>query len=332
MKHLLRFLKLGVPIALAVWLMYITFDTQEKRDGLLAAMQQMDWTYLILAVIFAWVSHLIRARRWQYLMEPLGYGTRLWTRYHAVMAGYLINMAIPRAGEASRAALTAKYENTPFDKTFGTIAAERIVDLIILATITGLTVISQYDIIWERMAALMSQTEGAEPSDNTMTYLIIGGVVLAGLLAFRFLGLQLRDKIVGFLRGIWEGLTAILKTPDKGRFILDTVLIWVLYLLMFILPFFAMEETSVLGPGAIMAAFVFGAFSVVLTPGGTGTYHWAVGLALGYYGIAESSGQALGLVIWASQAIMLIVAGAISLALIPIYNRAYPGHTPHPVS
>ena len=49
----------------------------------------------------------------------------------AVCVSYFMNLTIPRSGEVTRAALLKKYENVPFDKGFGTIVAERIVDLIL---------------------------------------------------------------------------------------------------------------------------------------------------------------------------------------------------------
>jgi glycosyltransferase 2 family protein len=155
--------------------------------------------------------------------------------------------------------------------------------------------------------------------------------VLAVLIGLYLLGNSLRVKILGFLKGLLDGLLSIYHTPYKFRFIADSLLIWGLYLLMFFLPFHCMPETALMGTGAIMAAFVFGSFSVVLTPGGTGTYHFAVGLALSLYGLDLGIGQALGLAIWASQAFMLIVLGALSLLLVPRYNRNYEGHTAVPV-
>ena len=50
----------------------------------------------------------------------------------AVSIGYLMNMTVPRSGEISRAVILKKYNGVPFDKAFGTIIAERIVDMVIL--------------------------------------------------------------------------------------------------------------------------------------------------------------------------------------------------------
>ena len=63
---------------------------------------------------------------------PLGYKPRLANSILAVLIGYLSNLGIPRSGELLRATAMDKYDNIPFQKGFGTIIAERVIDLILL--------------------------------------------------------------------------------------------------------------------------------------------------------------------------------------------------------
>lgn len=326
MKQLIKVLKVVLPIGLAAYLMYITFKDPQSREELMDAIERADYLWVGVSMVCAWLSHMIRARRWKYLLEPMGYKTRFWTAYHAVMSGYLINMAIPRAGEVSRAGLFSGAEKMPFDKTFGSIAAERVVDLLILLSITAITVLSQYDIIWN---AMREQWESRPAGDGlSLQWMAVIGMVLiaiAGFIAYRF---GLYNKIKAFVMGLMEGLTSIVRTPYKLQFFRDTAFIWILYMIMFAVMYQCLDETSGLGLGAILAGFVFGSFAVILTPGGTGAYHLAVALALTFYGIQEGTGQALGLIIWGAQTLLVITLGFLSLLLMPIYNREYPGHTP----
>ena len=324
MKQVVKFIKIALPIGLAVYLMYDTFKDPKSRDELYDAISRAEYIWVGISMLCAWLSHLLRSRRWKYLLEPMGYKTRFWNAYHSVMSGYLVNMAIPRAGEVSRAGLFGGVEHTPFDKTFGSIAAERVVDMIILLLLTGITVLSQYDIIWNAMQEQWAN----RPQDGLALHwkaLIGMGILGIGFIIIRKMGLFL--KVKGFVMGLIDGLTSVLRTPYKLQFFRDSILIWALYMIMFGVMYQCLPETSSLGLGAILAGFVFGSFAVVLTPGGTGAYHLAVALALGYYGIQESTGQALGLIIWGSQSILLILLGFLSLLLMPFYNREYPGHT-----
>lgn len=329
MKQFIKVIKIVLPLGLAAYLMYDTFKDPQSREELFEAMGRAEYIWVAISMLCAWLSHILRARRWKYLLEPMGYRTRFWNAYHSVMSGYLINMAIPRAGEVSRAGLFSGNEKTPFDKTFGSVAAERVVDLVILLSLTGITILSQYDIIWNAMQEQLANRPAQEGGLALHWKALIGLALAAiGFVVVKRLGLF--EKVRGFVMGLIDGLTSVLKTPYKLQFFRDTILIWTLYIIMFGIMYQCLEETSTLGVGAMLAGFVFGSFAVVLTPGGTGAYHLAVALALSYYGIQESTGQALGLIIWGSQTILLILLGFLSLLLMPIYNRGYTGHTAIP--
>jgi hypothetical protein len=70
-------------------------------------------------------------------------------------------------------------------------------------------------------------------------------------------------------------------------------------------------------------AFIFGAVGISFTNGGMGAYPLLIGITTAYY-INNSGGSdglaignALGMVIWATQTIFLILLGLISLVLMP---------------
>ena len=68
---------------------------------------------------------------------------------------------------------------------------------------------------------------------------------------------------------------------------------------------------------------IFGAIGISFTNGGMGAYPLLIGITAAYYlnemGVADSLaiGNALGMVIWATQTIFLILLGLISLVLMP---------------
>ena len=62
---------------------------------------------------------------------------------------YTSNMAIPRSGEIIRATVLSEYNKIPIGKTFGTIAAERVIDMSISIIILCLVWVLQYEIILE---------------------------------------------------------------------------------------------------------------------------------------------------------------------------------------
>jgi len=61
--------------------------------------------------------------------------------------GYFANLGIPRSGEILRATALRTYEKVPFQKGFGTIITERIIDLIMLFLVIGFTLVLQTDVL-----------------------------------------------------------------------------------------------------------------------------------------------------------------------------------------
>ena len=79
-------------------------------------------------------------------MAPLGYKPRFINSTLAVLIAYIANLGIPRSGEILRATTLSSYEKIPFEKTFGTIIAERLVDLIILLGFILIALTLQFDL------------------------------------------------------------------------------------------------------------------------------------------------------------------------------------------
>ena len=70
-------------------------------------------------------------------------------RILSVMISYFSNLGIPRSGEVLRATALATYADVPFEKSFGTIVTERIIDLIMLFSLIGLGFVLQGELLLE---------------------------------------------------------------------------------------------------------------------------------------------------------------------------------------
>ena len=111
---------------------------------LLYALRGMNVGYIISQVFSAnifWVlvsglisiiAFVVRAHRWNLLIEPMGYSPTLKNTTYSVMVGYFANLALPRLGEVSRCGALSKAESIPFNKLLGTVIIERIIDVICL--------------------------------------------------------------------------------------------------------------------------------------------------------------------------------------------------------
>lgn len=321
-------LKIILPLGFGVFLIWLFYDAlcEEQKKDLFAAFGRANYFWVFLALIFSFLSHVSRAYRWKYLLDPMGYKISFWNAYHALMIGYVVNLVFPRAGEASRAGVVMKTEKIPFQKGFGTILAERAVDVGMLGIIVLITLGLQLNKIDLFQAKIDSFQAGESGCGNTMIFTILGAVVkwaiiagFAGVVLLTAFKKSFRKKIIGFAKGLFEGIISVFKTKYKLHFIGHTLFIWIMYVLMFSVCFFAVEETAHLGLDAMLAGFVAGTIGIVLVQGGIGVYPAFVGLIITIYIAPDAPGidpaaLALGWIIWTSQTIMMIILGLISMA------------------
>ena len=83
------------------------------------------------------------------MLEPLGYYPKLANNFMAISVAYLMNIFIPKSGEISRGIILDKYEDVPFEKGFGTIISERVIDLIFLLAIASIALALKFDMLAE---------------------------------------------------------------------------------------------------------------------------------------------------------------------------------------
>ncbi|WP_233266254.1 hypothetical protein [Myroides fluvii] len=82
----------------------------------------------------------------------------------------------------------------------------------------------------------------------------------------------------------------------------------------------ALAETSVLTFPMIMSAFVAGSFAVSFTNGGFGAFPLLLAELLVLYHISTVAGTAFGWMLWTTQTAIVVVLGALSFFLLPLYH------------
>ena len=318
-------LKVLVSLGLGVYLTWYLFDIMSEEDIAVFKKTIINSNYWLisLSLILALVSYFSRAYRWGYTLWPMGYKSSFKNQYHSIMIGYLVNMTIPRAGEFSRAVMLKRSDNIPIGPGFGTIVTERIIDMIIMFSLAALAILispNETSIIFKRIKESFVGTSSEDGGSGFWMYaLLVFGLILLGLLFIT----RIRQRILEFLNSLKEGLSSIFKVKQYWAYLFHTLIIWISYLVMFALPFYAIEGTSNVPFSGMLLAFSFGALGISFTNGGMGAYPLLIGITTAYYlqkqGVenADAIGNALGMVIWATQTIFLILLGLISLVLMP---------------
>ena len=318
MRKVLSLSKKTIPLAVGIFFIYLTYinTTAEDRENIIKYIQNANYRFVFLSVFFGILSHISRAVRWQYLLLPLGYHPKAMNSILAVLIGYLSNLGIPRSGELLRASVMDRYESIPFQKGFGTIIAERLVDLIILFTFLLVALGLQYDLIADYLNL----------KDLNFFYALLSLILLIIILIvlrwfLRYSTHPITVIIKKFFQGLWEGMVSIKHMKNKALFVAHTIFIWLMYVLMFWIIKFSIPETVNLGVNAMIAAFVVGGFSISATNGGVGIYPYTVSMVLIAFGISKESSLAFGWIIWTCQTLMVVTFGAISFFALPLVNR-----------
>ena len=302
-----------VPVLLSIALVWYSLH-KVPLDKIIEESKTADFRWILLSVFCLVLSHISRAYRWLFMLEPLGYKVKFKNSLMAVFSTYLINYGIPRSGEVARATILMNYENVPFEKGFGTIIAERVADLIVMLIIILITLILQFEFIVQFFSEKFS-------SKTLVFFSIIGLLAMVLFFVFRKSKIGFIKKINNFIKGIVEGALGIFKMKKKWAFIAHTFFIWGLYLLMFYTTTFAFKSLAGLPIAAVLIGFISASFSIAATNGGTGAYPTAVYAAFSIFGIAKNPSYAFGWLLWGSQTLMTIILGGLSLVYLPIYNK-----------
>ena len=280
------------------------------------------WWVLAVVVCFVF-SNLVRAHRWLLLIKTLGRKGSMANAFFTIMVGYFANMGLPRIGEIVRAGLFARYENIGTEKVMGTIVVDRILDLLSLLFAILLALVLQGNVLFTFFSKHMPGTILTNP----LTYIILVSFFLFLFLIYKFRHIikrwKLYQKVQHLVEGFREGLRSLKRVERPWLVVLDTVLIWLMYYLMMFLCFNSFPPTVHLGAMAGLMTFVFGGLGIVFpSPGGMGTFHMMVIMALAVYGVAGDDAFSFANIQYFSvQLFGCMLFGIIGLIVLPIINK-----------
>ena len=298
--------------SIGVSLLYFAFKGVDlKAVGKEMGNAKLEWIGLSMLVgLGAVVS---RGMRWKLVLDSMGYRSTSWRTSYAIGIGYLINMVFPRAGEVARATALRRSDKIPVDVLLGTIIVERLIDLIIVSILLGLTLILTYP----ELQKLLASTQGSQPAANEggIPWLWIAlalGLLAAWLLRKRFFKTSLGQRVQSFLRGLSQGFTSIVRLDKPWAYLGHTVFIWASYFVMIYVCFFAMPATENIQIDQSLFVMMAASMGIVVpVPGGVGAYHYLVAKALEVLSVPYPEGLAFATLVHASQTIMLMSTGVI---------------------
>lgn len=316
-KQISKIVSIGLPLILGVFLIIYNYNsyTSEEIAIIKSHFVNANYRYVVFSGFLAIMGYVFRAYRWKYTLNYIGYHSSFKTNFLAVSVAYFLNLTIPRSGEVSRALILKKYQDIPFDKGFGTIISERIIDLFILILFILTAVIVEFSTLKTFLIENI-------PLNKLLGLFIFS---LIGVIGFVYLYTQSKWKIILKIKtkieGLIEGALSVFKMPNKWPFMFYTLLIWFTYIAMFYSVIYALEDTKNISLGAVMVAFVIGSLTIAFTNGGFGFFPTLIQKILLLYAVPKEAGEAFGWIVWSSQFIITIIIGGLAFVLLPILHK-----------
>lgn len=323
MKKLLSFLKYSLLLFVSALLMWYALKELDY-ERLWAELKNADYLWVALSLVMAVAAYLSRAYRWQMQIRPTGHTPSFKNTYNAMMVGYVANLVLPRMGEVVRCSILKRTDDIPVDKGFGTVIAERFVDMLMLLLAVGIAFLVEFDRIKDFFLDLFTDKYSNLEQTLASLYwvgivLLVTGIVLLGIIWKYFHRLQDNfyfAKAAGFVKGVLEGVFSIAKLDNQFAFWSHTVFVWLMYYGSSLVVFYALPATNHLSFGAALSILVVGSLGMAApVQGGVGVYHILVQSTLLLYGVPKEGGMAYALLAHTSQTLLVVFMGVISFMI-----------------
>ncbi len=326
-------LKYSATLGIAAFLLWYVYRDLSFEE-LITQFEGINYNWIALSVVLALTSHYLRAYRWNILLEPLGYHLKTNRTFIAVMVGYFANNLVPRMGEVTRCGILKRNDHVSMTSSFGSVVAERGMDLLTLILLAIITFLIEFDKLSEFIL-----TNFQDKVPNSETILILAVSIAAGLLVMVVLAFVLHKvfrsrlrrnmlylKIRRSVKELLDGFLSIRKIKNPLGFWLSSAGIWILYYFMLIVVFYAFPPTANLSYVAGLTLLIMSGLGMSApVQGGIGVFHILVSGILVLYGISAEDGKVFALVAHTSQFVTVMIFGGISF-IISVFMKPKPSY------
>jgi len=280
LKNTFKFVILS---ALLVFFMYLAFKGIDF-EKLLNELKKTNYFYAIGGTLIGVViGSYFRALRWRYLLDPLKENIRVRNLFSAIMVGYLSNAVIPRSGEVTRPLLLAKKESISRAASFGTIVAERIIDVLTMLIMFGFCLFLYREKISEAFGGYDLVSIAFYSSIAILVIVIVlilmilnleKTEIIIGKLTKKFLPKKFNEKIHTIFISLITGFLFIKYPKEYLKIFVLSVLIWGSYVTSAYVTMFAFKiDLSFLDANLVQTMMAF-AMMIPLPGNSAGSFHF----------------------------------------------------------
>jgi uncharacterized protein (TIRG00374 family) len=291
-----------------VALAFIVRQVDLNRTAAILAGASLGWITLML--LFQGLDVVLRAIRWQRLVEPIHH-VRLLRMTGYLLIGYLANNVLPaRLGELVRCHYLGDREGISRATTLGTVVVERVVDTVVVVTLASLAIFVLH---------VRGLVASAVLIGLAVTGLLVAALVL-GVAAHRLPG---ADRVIAYAQR-WPRLHEIvgklrggLAVAGRPRTLAEAVVLsftaWGVTVIAFAAAGQSLGVQMTTAQAALLAAGVALASAIPAGPSNLGTFDLAAVEIAATFGMDRETALALALIAHASILVITTVGGAVSL-------------------
>jgi uncharacterized protein (TIRG00374 family) len=310
-----RHLKLGIGLVvsiLAIWLAMKDVRPVEVWNALKQA-NYLGFAGVMLLTIFGF---WIRAFRWRWLLStprPVPYGTL----FSATMIGFMANNLLPlRLGEFVRAWALGRRAKVSKTTVFATVVVERVVDMITLLSIFGLTLLVHPIAESTEAGKLVRAGAGVlvTASVGLTAFVIVlerSPALMARVLGLitRFLPAALGARVHQLLTHFIDGLKVFRDIPRLAWVFLLSFVMFGVFTLCISMSMWALAIDVPWYGGLVMLVITAIGIMVPAAPGYIGTLNLACVAGLALFGVGKEQSVPFSWFYWAAQWIPISLVG-----------------------
>lgn len=329
-----KYFRFGLSLLIGVLSLYLALRNVSVAD-LGASIQGADWGWVGLALLSVVMTNLAKAARWQVLVgkgsQKVGFGRLLL----ALLAGQALNSLYPaRMGDFGRA-YVAGGRGTSRTFLLGTIALEKIIELLSYGVLLLMV------ILWMPLPVWLNRS--VYGLMGVALVLVVAAIVMIRnhVWSSRFLEwfqawrpAWIPQRVEGILRAAMDSLGVLRSGWDLVKVLFWSVVVWGVaigtnYLVLRALNIPLGE--SMVGPTPGMPVSFLAAclvlvgltvgISVPSTPGRIGVFEYICVLALGVFGVSQADAFVYGVLLHGIVFLPTTLAGLISLVVLGLPSK-----------
>ena len=305
---------LVIALLVSAGFLYLAFRNV-KLDELGAALQRINISWLLVAIVVSLLIMVFRAWRWQLELRPLEHVPfgRLWV---IISVAYMaINLLPVRIGEIVRPWLLSRRSGVSFSSVVGNVVLEKTMDSVIIVfyILLGLLTVENLP-VWVRRGAMVPAVAAMVLVSLVLLFWWRGEAFVDRWLLHR-LPQRFGGKLKKILASMADGMRILPNPMLLLSVFLVSLTLWFLPILSSYIMIRAFDFPVPFG--AALVVFIFIGFGTALPnlPGMIGPYQYACQLALGLFGVSAVDALAYGLVLNAVQFLTLVAQGLLALPI-----------------